>query len=508
MLFKSYKSNKITNILFDGYFLLTIFFIFVSFCGFFGGADFLAILAGTVYLGISASLSLNKKFRSHPFGLLLCSFSFQFLNIPITFILFEGQSYVYGTGLESIPYGQADYQRYLPLGIVYLTCFWVAMWLAIILAPKKRHTINKSWAKSINLFPILLMGIGVMIVTWFDNKYYADIFLNGGEKETSWLAFVFFDHAYLVLAGTLLFCKLNEFNTIQHSRKISIFLSLIYAGSVFVYFMAGSKAAILVMFNLLIFYPLCAFMGNNELKIQFFKSSVLLFLGGLAIPLFYFALIHRINIRNGIPVSIDSWMIGVVNLNWAMIKEIFREVFYRFAQGGIDRFLLIFQSVIVQDFDWYASKKLIVYLAKSIINLLLPGTPFPEAYVSSSQLFPQVIANEELNGNLTLTEFIQNSNTQPYTLFGTFILLFGILSPLVLFLITFSFICFFNVLKSNVFKITTIYFFAAALSSFGIDSVIGNSAHLLVSIVLMYGILRICTCFSFNSHKTFGLFNW
>jgi hypothetical protein len=141
------------------------------------------------------------------------------------------------------------------------------------------------------------------------------------------------------------------------------------------------------------------------------------------------------------------------------------------------------------------------------VNLLLPGTPFPEAYAPSSQLFPDVIASGDLNGNLTLFEFIHNSNTQPYTLFGIFILLFGVISPLVLFLIMVIFLFCFNRLENHFLRMAIIYFFAAALSSFGIDSVIGNSAHLLVSMVLMYGILRIFTYAFFNLHKTCKSFN-
>lgn len=491
MLFGRYKSTRVSQIIFDGYFIASSLLGLASIFSFFANTNVLAVLTSSVYFGTSTLLSTSKNFRKSPFSILICIFSFLFLNIPIAFIIFQGQSYTYGTGLASLPYEQGDYQQSLPLGLLYLTCFWVAIWLGIVLAGRRQRVVNRERPGTIALRLILLLGVFVMYVTWIENSNFADVRLNVSDKENSLIAFVFFDHAYLVLVGVLLLEKLNDSIPIVNSRKISFLFSAIFIGFVFIYFIAGSKAAILVIINLLVIYPLCVAMGDNLLNVQFLKPSAILFCMLLAFPMFYFALIQRISLESGIPPSVDTFLSGASRIDFSSLSETVSQIVYRFSQGGVDRFLLIFQSFIAHGFDWETSRQFAIYLFKNTVNLLFLGTPFPEAYVPSSQLFQQVIENKDLVGSSTLSEFIHSMNTQPYTLFGTGVVLFGVFSPIFLCLFTFFFVLIFNKVSNHFLHATMIYFFAGALSSYGIESVVGNSFHLLISMVLMYGLLRI-----------------
>ena len=67
----------------------------------------------------------------------------------------------------------------------------------------------------------------------------------------------------------------------------------------------------------------------------------------------------------------------------------------------------------------------------------------------------------------------------------------GVIAPILLGLFSLLFMVFFKK-ASNIFvKITMLYFFTAAFTSYGIEVVVGNSAHLFVSILLMYFIMKI-----------------
>jgi hypothetical protein len=215
----------------------------------------------------------------------------------------------------------------------------------------------------------------------------------------------------------------------------------------------------------------------------------------LTLPLFYLALIQRISLGSGVAPDLGTLLAGVSQFDMDVVDDILDQIFYRFAQGGIDRFFLVFQSVIINEFDPGISREFVIYLAKNTVNLLLPGTPFPESYAPSSQLFPNIIQYRLMDGNIDSSSLLKSLNTQPYTIFGVFMIIFGFSSPIFLYLFTFFCGLIFNQ-RNNVFvKITMMYFFSGALSSYGIEVVLGNSVHLFVSILLMYFLIQIFSKF-------------
>jgi hypothetical protein len=82
-------------------------------------------------------------------------------------------------------------------------------------------------------------------------------------------------------------------------------------------------------------------------------------------------------------------------------------------------------------------------------------------------------------------------NTQPYTMFGVFIILFGALAPIPLYLFTAIFSFCYRVIGNPIVKIVLLYCFLGILSSFGLEVVVANSVHLAVSMFFMYALIRV-----------------
>lgn len=497
MLFKTYNSEVVARVFFNGYFFGSVFLGLVSLYGFISDAGVLSTLSGFMYLWVVSLLSLNNRFRKNSFSILLCVFTLLYLNIPVAFILFEGSDYVFGEGLASTPFAQSDYQQAPSFGFLYLTILWVAMWLGIISAGSNIKKIEKARFAPIGTKPILLLGLIVLAVTWIDNQAFADVRLEGAEKLTSFLAFVFFDHAYLVMSGLIMFFKLNEPSYFfrPRARKITSLLFMLFITFTALNFLAGSKGAILVIFILLIVLPFCFFGAHPRTTVSFPSIKFIAMLVFLAPVLFYFALIQRISLASGIAPDLSSLLAGLSEFDTSLVYDITKQIFYRLSWGGIDRFLLIVQSFSIDSLDSETTREFVSYISKNTLNLLLPGTPFPEAYAPSSQLYSQVIHKNLVSGEIDTNALIFSFNTQPYTIFGVFVIIFGFMSPIFIYVFSFAYIYIFNKIDSVFIKITMLYFFMGALSSYGIEAALGNSVHLFVSILLMYFLIKVFSQF-------------
>lgn len=495
MIFKTYNSESVARVFFNGYFFGSIFLGSIALYGFVSEAGILSTLSGFMYLVIVSSLSLNKKFRRSNFSVLLCFFTFLYLNIPTAFILFEGGDYIFGGGLGSIPFTQSEYQQSLPLVFLYLSVLWSAIWLGIISAGIKTKKNNLNYFSSLRLTPILLAGVIVLIVTWIDNQAFFDVILKDESRGSALLAFVFFDHAYMAMAGLILLFKLNEPSYSSNPRKVTTLIFAIYIAFTLIFLSSGSKAAILAGFILIMFLPFAAFRGYSHTQVSFPSIRFLVALILVAPLLFYFALIQRLNLSEGIPLDLSTFLAPLSEVDTSVIYDIINQILYRLSWGGVDRFSLIVQSFLTNAFDYDYAREFFNYLGKNTLNLLLPGTPFPESYAPSSQLFSQVIHKGDMNGEMDTEVLIRALNTQPYTIFGVLVIMFGFAAPIVLYLSTFAYIFVFNKTSNMLIKITMVYFFWVALSSFGLEVCIGNSVHLFISILLMYFLMKVFSQF-------------
>jgi len=490
MIFKTYNSDLVARVFFNGYLCGGIFLSFIALYGLISGAGVLSTLSGSMFIVIVSLLSLNKLFRRSSFSVLLCIATFLFFNIPTAFILFEGVDYNFGDGLASIPFEQKDYLQALPYGFLYLAILWIAVWFGIITGRTKIQPIDWTRFSSISPTSIVLLGIIVSIVTWNDNLANSAVYLEGATKVNGFLAFIFFDHAYLAMAGLILFFKLNELKYIIEPTKITSLVFVIFVMFMFIFIAAGSKGATLGILMLFLFIPFSAIRGYANARVSFPTITFLVVLVLMALPLFYFSSIQRMNSSVGIAPDFGTLLAGLSDFDGVVVYDIPRQVLYRLSWGGIDRFLLIFQSFVIGAYDADTAREFVIYLAKNTSNLLLPGTPFPEAYAPSSQLFSQVIEKNIVGGEMDAYELMKSYNTQPYTIFGVFVIIIGAAAPVVLYLFIFGYIFIFNKINNILLKLAMLYFFLGALSSYGIEAVLGNSIHLFVSIMLMYFLMN------------------
>lgn len=339
MIFKTYNSETFARVFFNSYLFASLFLGFlglITLNGFASEVGILLTLSGLFYIAIVSLLSLNKTFRRSPFSILLCFFTFLFLTIPVTFILIKGGDYIYGGGLASTPFPQSDYQESLPLGLLYLSVFWIATWLGIISAGTRKHEISQNRFSSIKLMPILLLGVIVMAVTWINNQNYIDVALIGAEKITSLLPLIFFDHAYLCMAGLILFFKLNESKCSADQRRITMLISVIFIGFIFTHYVsAGSKAAILIIFTFLVLYPLSYFREYHYALISTPTIRFLVILVLLSPPLFYIVLIQRVSLGSGIAPDSNTLLAGLIKVDASTIYGLSDLILYRLSWGEL-----------------------------------------------------------------------------------------------------------------------------------------------------------------------------
>ena len=501
-MFKTYSSESIARIFFNGYFFGSMLLGFVGLYGFISGAGVSSTLCGLMYIAIVSLLSLNKIFRKNPLALVFCFFTFLYLNIPSAFILLEGSDYIFGNGLAFTPFKQSAYQQSLPLAFLYLSVLWIVIWFGIISAGTKVMKINQNYFSSIKLIYIYLLGSIVLVVTFIDGQAFANVRLQGVEKVNSLLAFVFFDHAYLIMAGLILLFKLSEPRYIKNPIKITTLVFIMFVAFTSLSFIGGSKGAILVTSTLFILLPFFISRVYSHAQITFPSIKFIAFLLFLAMPLFYFALIQRINLATDIEPNLDTLLLGVSEFDMDVASDIVKQILYRLSWGGLDRFILILQSFVIDTYDIDTAREFVNYLTKNTLNLLLPGTPFLESYAPSSQLFLQVIQKNLIGVELSSSELILSFNTQPYTAFGIFVIIFGFAAPIFLYLFTFFYAFIFNKINHVFIKITMLYFWLGFMNSYGIEVVLGNSLQLLVSMLLMYWILKIISKFK---HFKYGL---
>lgn len=487
-LFTICNSEAASKVFFKGYLLGSLFLASIALFGFVSGAGPFSTLSGLLFLAAASLLSTQRRFRKSPFAIVFCIFTFLYLSLPTAFILAEGRGYIFGTGLAELPFKQEDYKQSLPWGLLYLSVSWVAVWLAIISIKTRSRRIDQTVFSTIRLRHVLLLGAIVLLVGAIDRMEFFDVYLLGAEKGVSLLAILLFVHAYLPMAGLILIFKLNQTPTVTPGIVSSV-LASIFIGFVFLMTVSGSKAAVLTLLMLLFVYPFSFSRAYSNLWVAIPSMHLVTLLIIIALPLYFVVSVQR-NLANDIPPNLDALLDALNSLDADHIYEIPKAILYRFSQAGVDRLLLVFHTFVVDGFSFGMAQEFLVYLLKNTLNLFLPGTPFMEAYAPTSQLYPIVIAKGHMAGDMTLSTLMQSFNTQAYTIFGTFTVIFGVTAPLFLFLFAYMFLIIFNIINNYFVKIAMIYLFSEALTCHGLEVVLANSAQVLVGIWFMYFSLK------------------
>ncbi len=432
MLFDLCSLEELRKIFFRLYHALGfLFLLIISALLFFFENTLISITAALFILVVTIS-GFNRKFRENQFSISFCFFTILFLEIPLLFIVITGENYIIGQSVGPLPYSQTEYFDNLYLGIFYLLLCWISIWLALLLSKPSNVELPLQFFQKINSSTLLLIGLITALIT-FDEAigFISKNFLEE-ERSFSIAAFLFSDQAYLLLTGAVLIFK--QSNKASNSKNNNLYLSLVFIIFAIVNFSAGSKAAPLVVFIVLILCPLGLSTGFKDMQAFVFKNQYILLIIILSPLLYFMAHLTRLSYSSGVYPNLDLLFGIISDYNPSAIYDLFGAIGYRLAWGGLDQFLLLFHSFILNSYDISTSLNLLSYIAKNFINLVSPGTPFMEAYAPSSQLFYSVIAKNELISNFDKISLVKSLSTQPYTLFGFFVVIFGIFAPLFLFI--------------------------------------------------------------------------
>ena len=162
---------------------------------------------------------------------------------------------------------------------------------------------------------------------------------------------------------------------------------------------------------------------------------------------------------------------------------------YRVATS-LDRYILLFDAHLYSGHSGAYALQFAEYLGKNLLNLVLPGTPFPEAYAPSSNLMPAVLSSGPLMGESSKAQLLLSLNTQPYTVFGVAIVLCGALAPFAVFAVGGILSLAYRLTRNVPVRLSLIYLFNAAVHSYGIEVVIANAIHLGVSMFIFVWMMR------------------
>ena len=168
--------------------------------------------------------------------------------------------------------------------------------------------------------------------------------------------------------------------------------------------------------------------------------------------------------------------------NWVptfwMICQRLSVEFYRYV-------LIVTKTNSIISFDNQASLNYFYYCVKNLINLLIPGTVYSEAYQPSSMMLEPLLLGRDMI-SVDPSEYWQRLNTQPTTIFGLSWIVFGFFAPVLVSFIYIFLRWIFNQGKI-VMQAWSIFFFWLILCCYGIESAIQLSIGFALTFWILYG---------------------
>ena len=229
------------------------------------------------------------------------------------------------------------------------------------------------------------------------------------------------------------------------------------------------------------------FIRNNRNATVLFPSIKVFLIVAAVSPIAYFTVFfYRLSMTSSLEFNLSTivQIFSLADLEAATF--LIGEIFYRLSAGGFDRCMLLFTAFSSSLLPEYGSQQFLPYLLKNLVNLLLPGTPFTEAYAPSSQIFWQVLDSKSLDGDVSANYLLTSINSQAYTIFGVMTVIGGWLAPLLLVGYNLIFCIAYNLFYSFFIRATLVYLYIVTLSSFGFEVGFGYAFHVFICLVFMY----------------------
>ncbi|MDC1035676.1 hypothetical protein OAQ98_04280 [Alphaproteobacteria bacterium] len=439
----------------------------------------------TPYIFISST-----RFRNNVFSSLLLVFLFVYIYVPITFVSILGENYVFGWGLNSIPYDQEYYMNNYITNLYFLFICILSVFLSLSIFRTKFFYLKSQIKLEKLLPPLLILGIITFIVQANSILSILSAKALFEAKAENLILFLFYDHAYLLIAGVGLMTADIKNSSSFSFKTISIIL--ITVSYMCVGMLAGSKASWLgiAYFFFLLSY---SYIRNNPNSYILFPKIYIAILIIFFAPINYFVIhFYRISMTTSIEFNFFE---VIAMFKFSYLGLLLEQILYRLSAGGFDRFMLISTSFLSSEISTYGIKEFLPYMSKNLINLLMPGTIYSEAYAQSSSLFAEVIKSKPLNGDVSSEWLLSQINSQAYTIFGVITIMTGWLAPIFIFVYNLILCFLYSITKHFLIRISLIYFYFTALSSFGFEVALGYAYHIIISLFFMYYFLLIFSMF-------------
>ncbi len=478
------RLRKILN-----YLSLLIFLVFLS-LNYIFPVDFIFTVAVSSIFFVFFFFQQFSRYNKSPLSLILDFWTFLFIFTPVLslhFIMHNGllDNQIF---IETFFYVNMKPDT-VSLAFLFLSLCWTGLASGISFFPIKTKKIylDFNW-ESFNNFGLFILFFITIFILFFSWKYAFVSVTSGKSLNTNIIDILFLDSAFLLVISIYLNLSLTFKKNQRLKTQKSIFI-LVFLICIFGYtYYGGSKGALLVYFNLCFLFMISVFKTSKNTSIIFFSKSGFLVLGILAVIGFMFGLIKRSPDFYEIFKSLNDFYDFCFFVYTGLIR-----IAERLFSGGVKQYLMIFNEFLMKPYDLVYVIEFLSYQVKNFINLIAPGTIFPESYMPSSNIFFNVINRDILDFEVNELYLASNLNTQPYTIFGFLIIVFGIFTPIAIFFIGVAFVTLFSIFSSYVLRIVLITLFYSILNNFGFETNIFYAMNFLLSITFY------CICFKFFS---------
>ena len=470
----------------------------------------LASLTATLFSGVnketivfsflvvsSCFFNLIKKYTLNSLSLIYSSFISLSVILPCGYILYNLKTYEFGYEIGfSLPYKNQIYTEN-----IFSTIWWVSIiniLVSIVICFSKKAKTYKKQNVFINenkYLSVFLVTLVVLFVNYIKSLKTIQAFadpMNDGASLTSYLSLLTSDTVYLVIFSLWIFQKRPKF------ADKAFFLAVLLCFSLFDVILCGSKGSFLKIFNYCYLIPI-AFLTRVEkskIIVPSFKSILLTF--SLSLYLFNFSKVYRNQLfeeNTSLKIKIENTFEKISQVNSTTL-EIFIELFHKGMvrqSADFDRLCIITQDFL-KPIPQQEGKILFFYISKNLINQLLPGTPFPESYNPSSNMFEKIIFLDKIDKTGSIEE-MGGTNTQPFTLFGLMTILAGNLAIIPLIIITYIASATVNSTQNPVIGMASLIFYKNLLHCYGFEIVIKELVICIISIYFFIFIFRILNKF-------------
>lgn len=215
-----------------------------------------------------------------------------------------------------------------------------------------------------------------------------------------------------------------------NARSRLMVFAAVSCGFIALHVYNSSKGAILIAAFLVIALPLAMALPTRGARIVVPRVSAIVLAGVVMLPLFAFA--ERLRIDR----KYDSEYAAEVSE--PMVERLMSGELVELAASRVSvsylRYLAVYDSFRARSkADSNRADEYAGYCARSLTNLLLPGTPFPAQHAPSSMMLEPLLVSAPLavveRDSLRVTQ-----NSQPTTLFGFLFILIGWWTPVAVFL--------------------------------------------------------------------------